>query len=332
MATNTAASIGVNPVFLKNKDIPDSSTKYPSVLEICLAAEKVSGRSSIVGAQEIRGLWRIYPETKEARTALLVKGVTVRNVVLQVSNTNPYILRDDADEEKPSTKVWIDEIPISVADSEIEHSLVKIGCELRSAIKSERARDADGKLTRFLTGRRFVFITVPAAPLDKTLKVSFFTAKLYHREQRQARKTVICSKCLGEGHHVSACENDIVCRTCKKTGHKRGDPVCDLNMATTSGVGFRFGNQQKTQETEKEKPTVVADAAASAQPARGRQANRVLENSARSRSGTPTKRGRSSSPSGTPTKQGRVERDILDDGNVNSDDLLGDWGEGEGDT
>jgi hypothetical protein len=110
----------------------------------------------------------------------------------------------------------------------MEHSLKQLGCELRSAVRHERARDADGKLTRFLTGKRFVFITTPSVPLEKNMTVSFFTASIYHREQKTVQKKIVCSKCLENGHHMSVCKNDVVCRTCKKTGHKRGDPVCDL--------------------------------------------------------------------------------------------------------
>eukprot|EP00745_Piridium_sociabile_P016029 TRINITY_DN23850_c0_g2_i5.p1 TRINITY_DN23850_c0_g2~~TRINITY_DN23850_c0_g2_i5.p1 ORF type:complete len:102 (+),score=15.13 TRINITY_DN23850_c0_g2_i5:565-870(+) len=67
----------------------------------------------------------------------------VTGTVLWLRNANPFILKDDSGEEKPSTKVWIDNVPIYVVDAEIEHSLVKVGCELRSAIKTERARDLD---------------------------------------------------------------------------------------------------------------------------------------------------------------------------------------------
>ena len=229
----------ITPVFLRQRDIPDSANTRPTVLEMCLAAERVAGHGSILGAQDIRGLWRIYPSTKEARAELLVKGMRVRETVLQVSNTNPFILRDDTGEEKPTTKVWIDNVPISVANSEIEHSLTKIGCQLRSAIQAERARDADHRLTRFLTGRRFVFITVPPTPLDKDLKVSLFTAKIFHREQKLVQKTTTCSKCLEQGHHVSMCENELVCRACKRPGHKRGDPLCQLSAPARPTQGSR---------------------------------------------------------------------------------------------
>ena len=152
-------------------------------------------------------------------------------------------MRDDSGQEKPSTKVFIDNIPISFADSEIEHALQKIGCELRSSIKAEQARNADGKLTRFLTGRRFVFVTVPTVPLDKTLKISIFTAKIYHREQKLAKKTVICSRCLETNHHVSHCPNDVVCSDCRNSGHKRGHPDCTSSFPTSSQGGSETANR-----------------------------------------------------------------------------------------
>ena len=165
------------------------------VLEVCLTTERETGQrtvlgagsvphhretgqGTVLGAQDIRGRWCIYPATLEARTQLLVRWIRLRktlvlrkNLVLrktlalrktlvQPSCTNPFILRDETREEKPETKVWIDNVPISVADSEIEEALVKVRCQLRSSIKLERVRDADKKLTRFLMERRFLFITV----------------------------------------------------------------------------------------------------------------------------------------------------------------------------
>ena len=225
----------IKPVFFKARDVPFSGESHTTtVLDVCLAAERVSGHGSVVGSQQIGGLWRVYPATREARSQLLIEGIRLRGTVVQMSNSNPFVLRDETGEEKPSTKLFVDNIPISVADTEIEHSLRKIGCELRSSIKNERARNTDGKLTRFLTGRRFVFITVPPVPLDRTVKVSIFTAKLFHKEQKLLWKTVMCYKCLEQGHHASQCSKDVVCMVCKSQGHKRGDPICKLSASDTS--------------------------------------------------------------------------------------------------
>ena len=67
------------PVFLMKRNLPpsDFDNRY-TVLEICLAAEKVSGPETILGAQEIHGLWRIYPFTRQARDTVLIEGISLR--------------------------------------------------------------------------------------------------------------------------------------------------------------------------------------------------------------------------------------------------------------
>ena len=125
---------------------------------------------TVLGAWDIRGLWRVYPAMAEARSQLLVRGLRIRKTLIQPSSTNPFIIRDDTGEEKPATKVWVNNVPVTVADSAIEEALVKVGCELRSPIKLERARDADNKLTRFLTGTGFLFLTVPQGHWKKHLE------------------------------------------------------------------------------------------------------------------------------------------------------------------
>lgn len=246
MAATTA-----NPVFVRARDLPVTDNRRPpTVLEICLAAERTAGTGSVAGAQQIGGLWRIYPTAKEARTQLLVQGLRISGTVIQLANVNPYVVRDEGGEEKPTTKVFVDNVPISVADSEIEAALTKVGCELRSSVKAERARDPDGKLTRFLTGRRFVFITVPPVPLDQSLRISIFNAKVYHREQKLTKKAVICSNCLEANHHFSQCIKDVVCMTCRSSGHKRGDPACKLAPAEQSGEDRRMDMAQRQDSAE----------------------------------------------------------------------------------
>ena len=214
--------------FLLRRDLPlNDSFKYDT-LEICLAAEKVSGTETIRGALEIRGLWRVYPLTRTARNKLLIDNLTLRQKTVQVYDKNPFIVRDGSGEEVPVTKVWISDIPISVDGKDIETALVRLWCVLRFPLINEKIRNKDGKLTRFLTGRRFVFVNIPERPLERTVKIGGFTARLYHKEQPRAEpQQTTCSRCLERGHRVSACPNNIRCRECRQEGHKRGDPVCD---------------------------------------------------------------------------------------------------------
>ena len=113
---------------------------------------------------------------------------------MELLDKNPFMLNDQT--EKLTTKVWTGNVPLSCANSEIQEARKKIGCELRSALISEQARDRDGKLTDWKTGRRFVFNTTPSTPLAPTLKICIFTAEMYHKEQTNSVKT--CRKCLRE--------------------------------------------------------------------------------------------------------------------------------------
>ena len=220
--------MAVEPVFLLRRDLPSGDGSRYDTLELCLAAERVSGAETILGAQEIRGLWRVYPLTRTARNMLLIDGITLRQHTVQVHDKNPFILRGGSGEEMPVTKVWISDIPISCDGKDIETALVRLGCVLRSSLINEKIRNKERKLTRFLTGRRFVFVNTPEKPLERTAKIGGFTARLYHKEQPKVDpQQTLCSRCLERGHRVSACPNNIRCRECRQEDHKRGDPVCE---------------------------------------------------------------------------------------------------------
>ena len=218
----------LSPFFLLRRDLPANDSLKYDTLEICLAAEKVSGTETILGAQEIRGLWRVYPLTRTARNKLLIDNLTLREKTVQVYDNNPFIVRGGSGEEVPVTKVWISDILISVDGKDIETALVRLGSVLRSSLINEKIRNKDGKLTRFLTSRRFVFVNIPERPLERTVKIGGFIARLYHKEQPRADpQRTTCSTCLERGHLVSACPNSIRCGECRQEGHRRGDPVCD---------------------------------------------------------------------------------------------------------
>ena len=341
MATQVTPEPGVKPVFIKARSVPDAENRTVSVVEMCVAAEATAGKGSIKGAQQIHGLWRIHPANSEARKDLLIKGLNLRQTVIQVADINPFIIKNKTGEEKETTKVTIQDVPISVADSEIEDSLIKAGCELRSAIIAERARDADGKLTRFITGGRFAFITIPATPLDKTMKVSFFTARVYHKEQKLFSKPPACSKCLQPGHWASQCEGDIVCRACKQPGHKKGDAACPLPASQDSRPSAEVPKSSSAQQGINNGPATAAGSTAcnsqSPSAERGRTGLRQTtlfprSTHHRNRSETP-KRQRSSDPespldSRSRSKAKRSERAGESTGTASSDkDLSSSWHE-----
>ena len=117
------------------------------------------------------------------------------------SDKIPFILKGQDGRETPSTKMWISDIPISCDGADIESALVRLGYVLRSSLIFERIRNKDGKHTRFLTGRRFIFIDVPSKPLERSLRVGWFTTRLYRKEQpKNEKRSIVCSRCLQTGH------------------------------------------------------------------------------------------------------------------------------------
>lgn len=220
----------ITPVFTKVRDLPASDNHDYSVSELCQACEKVSGTGSMIGAQRISGLWRLYPTTTKARMELLVSGIALHGVQVTLSDKNPFAVWAKSGEEVPTTRVVVSDIPMSYTNVEIEEALLKMGCKLMSQLKDEYDRDSNGKLTRWKTGRRFIFIATPKEPLPREVKIGIFTAKIYHREQKSVRQKQFstCFNCFGTAHHAYECTNPTVCRTCKMEGHKAGDPMCGL--------------------------------------------------------------------------------------------------------
>ena len=88
---------------------------------------------------------------------------------MELLDKNPFILGDQT--EKLATKVLTGSIPLSCMNNEVEEAPRKIGCELRSMLRSDLARDRGGKLTNWETGRRFAFITTPSTTLAPTLTI-----------------------------------------------------------------------------------------------------------------------------------------------------------------
>ena len=145
---------------------------------------------------------------------------------------NPFTLQDQ-NSEKPATKLWVGNVPLSVDDNVIETALKKLGCEMWSTVRKELAQDKNGKLTNWEMGRWFIFITVPTTPLPKMCTMGIFSAELYHRETKEKRgeNRKKCAICLLPDHAASTCTNPVVCLTCFRPGHRRSE--CDQPLSGT---------------------------------------------------------------------------------------------------
>ena len=149
----------VAAVFVLRSSFLSDSRRSDEGLDLCRACEALTGVGSIDGVQIISGLWRIYPLSMAARRQLIIEGISFRGQAVTVLDTNPFLTHSDG----PTTKLIIGNVPISVVNSEIS-------------------------ITRFITGRRFVYIDIPKIPLPKKMKIGpNFLGFLYYREQEAGK-------------------------------------------------------------------------------------------------------------------------------------------------
>ena len=79
----------IKPVYMKNSEVQlDKSNKISDFEMYEAIHQKVE--NDIHCIQLERDLWRVYLKTKETRSLLVVEGFVVRNISVQVYDTNPY--------------------------------------------------------------------------------------------------------------------------------------------------------------------------------------------------------------------------------------------------
>ena len=128
----------------------------------------------------------------------------MRNLTVNPIEKNPYIVKTpDGKKEEQTTKLIIGNLPTNYSNEEIEMKLVQLGCEPQSKLMLERDRDERGWLSRWLTGRRFVYIRIP-----EKISIGSATATLYYRKQKNKPENATCSRCFTKGHLTSSCTND----------------------------------------------------------------------------------------------------------------------------
>ena len=212
--------VGVKPIFLKGRDVPEGKPLYHD--ELYMAIHKHLGSAAnLKGLQRIGGLWRIYFSDRADRIALISSGLNIRGVSAPIYDTNPFVRRHDP---MASIRVIIKDIPLSVHDEVIINEIEKQKHNVLSKVLRLRLR-IDGQLTNCHTGDRMLFIEPTSKPLPRVLNMSGFKARIFH--DGQEKKPIQCSKCLAEGHHASVCINEIVCRKCSMVGHKAAECTRD---------------------------------------------------------------------------------------------------------
>ena len=234
------------PIFLRSSDCP----KETSTFLICSAGERVAGPKSLVGAQHMGDVWRVHAADDKVRATLLASGLNLKGEHVSLFTDNPFIVRGPDGKEIPSTKLTIDGVPISFSNDEISKSLKVAGVVARSRILMEYARDPDGKLTNWVTGRRFLYIDLPQKVLPKLLDMGPFKARIFYREMKDTVPQ--CKRCFGTGHWANQCPNQEKCFVCFQEGHRRGDPQCP-------GADTSTGVNRVEQSQPVEKPSIISE-------------------------------------------------------------------------
>ena len=200
-----------SPVFFKVDDAPKGVT----VQDICEAAERKVGHGNIAGAVRNGAVWRLHGKTPEDKASLLAgephiyirkmntdKKMESHKIPLYSKNPSNSNIVDG--KVVPSVKLVINGFYLSVSMTDVKKSLEKIpGLKMRSKVFYDRAWMSDGSLSRWVNGRRYVFIDEPSesSPLPATLRVGAFQAYLSYKGM-----PVKCWDCAGQ--------------------HKKGDPDC----------------------------------------------------------------------------------------------------------
>ena len=189
----------VEPLFFRHESLLlDEPTRAQRLrpIEVCEAAARVVASKAIYGAQRIRGLWRIYLRTKEARAKLYPRGIDLRGQHVQLYDKNPEITKS-MDPSEMFEKIYIRDLPMSVDNSLIMDWLeTHPHLKLKGQIEYARERNSLGKLTDYVNGDRYIWAKGPIFPiLPYKAKFAGMTARIMHDTQFQT-----CKACRNMGH------------------------------------------------------------------------------------------------------------------------------------
>lgn len=221
-AHNSETISNVLPVFIEEADMlgvkKSPQRVFIAHIDMYKAITCVIPSKFLKGLQRIRGLWRIYLDSEDARSSLISKGIVFKGRYVQLHARNPRVTNNYAPN---SIRIRVKDIPLSADDSQIVRELERYKCVVLNCFR-ERLR-IDNFLTDCQTGDRLIAALPLENPLPRSMSIGKYRATVIHRDQNTQQKSLTCNKCLQEGHKAFNCTNDWVCRNCRKEGHRQDE-------------------------------------------------------------------------------------------------------------
>ncbi len=217
----------VQPLFFRQKDLDNfiaqstgragSGANNLTPYEVCMSAAKIVKSEHIDGAQNVRGIWRLYFKTKAARLDVLLRKVLrIGEYMVPLYDMNP-VVANLANPDEMREKIVVKDIPLSLSNKLIQDYLTGAGAKLTTDIRYANERDPNGKLTNFKNGDRFVYAVAPVNPiLQRHVSIANRKCRIFHNSQ------------FSKG-----------CRVCDSQGHKTGDTECPGRSDEQNVTAFR---------------------------------------------------------------------------------------------
>ena len=87
-----------------------------------------------MGAQKVRGLWKIYINDPEARAILLSRGLSIRHRTINLYDKNPFGMRQR--NEVATEKVIIQDLPFEINNEDVYNLVTSFpNCEIVGEVK-----------------------------------------------------------------------------------------------------------------------------------------------------------------------------------------------------
>lgn len=213
--------------------------------KLCVSLNDVTP-GEIRGAQQIRGLWKVYVKSEASRQILLTQGFTLNNKNIKLFDSDPF-----EQQSVPSEKITIRDVPMDCDDGLIleylrdNHPHIAV----RSNIISAKIMDNNYNATEFLSGDRYFYVQSGFEPvLPEEVTIGDATCRIWHPSQE-----LKCKRCHEKGHRAYDLDN---CKAYKpvqpdiKLFWKDSDPLSNFYSCNVFVFNRNFKSSEHAYQTD----------------------------------------------------------------------------------